>query len=120
MKLLVSLLMDAAINPKRLDLRVEIREEVSSKTGLLRFIKVKSFDQILPGVIEDFQLHEVSSAICRFAVSQSTNCASPLSIRRWRSSSTSLCHWGTGTSSSRRERDCHNSSIARSFSSTVI
>src|SRR5438552_19108361 len=38
---------------------------------LVAIHKSESFDQILPGAIEDFQLHEVSSAICRFAVSQS-------------------------------------------------
>jgi len=45
---------DAAIKTERFDVRIQIRQKIAADPGLLRFVKMKSFDQISFRLIEYF------------------------------------------------------------------
>ncbi len=81
--------MNAAVIGKRVNIGEEWIQELSSKPRSLRFVKVKAFDQMFLGGFENSNPHETRRRISSLAASQSLNCSSPLSARRWHSLNTS-------------------------------
>src|SRR5437870_1256199 len=73
--------MHSGVNQERVDVREERVEEIRTESGLLRFIKVITLDQVRFGFIEDLDLHRTFSRILAFAFSQSSNWAVPSAIR---------------------------------------
>ena len=111
---------NASIKPERFNVRLQIRQKIPTNSGLLGFIKMKTFDQIRFRLIEYLKLHEVWLFILRLAVSQSENRAWSSRISCSRSSKISFCHWRIGRSTSWRQRSAHNISMASNFSASVI
>jgi hypothetical protein len=84
------------------------------------FVELKTLDQILPGLIKDFNFHESLLRMSFLAVSQSTKRALPSATRSRRSSRISLCQAGDSMDSGERARSSHSNSIAASFSLSVM
>ena len=112
---------DATEKSKRLNIGEEIGEEVSSEAALLIVLEVKAFNQVLNCLVEHLNVREDVRAAIRFlAASQLMNRALPCRTSPARSSSSSLCHCGTGIASSVRQRSSQRASIVRSFSFRLI
>ena len=61
----------AAVKTERFDVAIQIAQEIGTETGLLRLVKVKSFNQVLGCLIKNLNPHEVFSEMRFLAVSQS-------------------------------------------------
>src|SRR6266567_8911466 len=88
--------MDSGIEFQRIDVRAYALQKVPTDSRFKILVKLIALDEIVLGFFQDLNPHEVRFAMCSFAVSQSINFALPSSIWRWRSSSSSLCQFGTG------------------------
>src|SRR2546427_12322087 len=73
--------MHSGVNQERVEVREERVEEIRTESGVRRFIKVITLDQVRFGFIEDLDLHRTFSRILAFAFSQSSNWAVPSAIR---------------------------------------
>ena len=65
--------MDSTSDAERIDIFVESDQKIGTETGPLRFVEVKSLDQVILSLSENLDPDEVRSEICFLAVSQSAN-----------------------------------------------
>ena len=66
--------MDAAIQGKKIDIRIQCVQEVVSKVLLSLFIKFKPIFEIKFRLVEDLDFHDTRFRISFLAASQSVNC----------------------------------------------
>ena len=65
--------MDSTSDAERIDIFLESDQKIGTATGPLRFVEVKSLDQVILSLIANLDPHEVRSEIRFLAVSQSAN-----------------------------------------------
>lgn len=74
-------LVDAGVKLQRINVGEQTVEEVIAKPGFLFLVEMKTGNQVLPGIIVEFDLHETCRRISALADSQKVYPALPSATR---------------------------------------